>query len=224
MVSGPAPRRLTRAEAKQQTRERLVAAATEVAARRGFAGATVDEIAETAGYTVGALYSQFGSKDKLILEAMHHHIAQRVTEAGAIMDAGSIDDEDNRVALGKLLAGSVDDNLVFGPLFWAELWLHAARNPELADLVASEARVVDEVIERGIHARRASAEAAGVDTLPAAGEGPEEITDEALATVISSLYRGLAQRRRIDPDAVPDDLVGQALRLLVAGRRALRPG
>ena len=54
--------RLSKAEAKARTRELLLSAAARTFAKKGFAGASVDEIAEAAGYTVGALYSNFGSK------------------------------------------------------------------------------------------------------------------------------------------------------------------
>ena len=62
--------RLSKAEAKARTRELLLSAAARTFARKGFAGASVDEIAEAAGYTVGALYSNFGSKERLFVELM----------------------------------------------------------------------------------------------------------------------------------------------------------
>ncbi len=54
--------RLTRDEKKAQTRLRLLEAAAHVFARRGYHAATVDEVAEEAGYTVGALYSNFATR------------------------------------------------------------------------------------------------------------------------------------------------------------------
>ena len=64
------PRRLTRAEAKARTRRRLLDAAARTFARKGYAGASVEEIAEAAGYSIGALYSNFGGKEELFLELM----------------------------------------------------------------------------------------------------------------------------------------------------------
>jgi AcrR family transcriptional regulator len=59
--------RLTRAQRRQQTRARLLEAAGQVFARRGFHAATLDEVAEAAGYTKGAVYANFANKDGLFL-------------------------------------------------------------------------------------------------------------------------------------------------------------
>ena len=61
-------RRLTQAEAKERTRQELVAAAARVFARKGFAGASLEEIAEAAGYSTGAVYYNFAGKEELFLE------------------------------------------------------------------------------------------------------------------------------------------------------------
>jgi AcrR family transcriptional regulator len=53
--------RLTRAQRRQQTRARLLDAASQVFARRGFHAATIDEVADAAGYTKGAVYSNFAN-------------------------------------------------------------------------------------------------------------------------------------------------------------------
>lgn len=63
-------RRLTRAEAKARTRQQVLDAAARVFAQKGYAGASVEEIAESAGYSIGALYSNFASKERLFLELM----------------------------------------------------------------------------------------------------------------------------------------------------------
>jgi AcrR family transcriptional regulator len=50
---------------RQQTRDALIDAASEVFARRGFEGASLEEIAEAAGFTRGAIYKNFGGKEDL---------------------------------------------------------------------------------------------------------------------------------------------------------------
>jgi AcrR family transcriptional regulator len=55
-------RRLTREQARQQTRERLLDSAAEVFKRLGYHGATLEAVAEAAGYTKGAVYSNFETK------------------------------------------------------------------------------------------------------------------------------------------------------------------
>jgi AcrR family transcriptional regulator len=57
----------TRERRRAQTRSALIEAAADVFARRGFEGASLDEIAETAGFTRGAIYKHFEGKDDLLL-------------------------------------------------------------------------------------------------------------------------------------------------------------
>src|SRR5258708_30682530 len=57
--------KLTRDRRRQQTRDVLIAAATEVFAKRGYEGASLEEIAETAGFTRGAIYKNFAGKEEL---------------------------------------------------------------------------------------------------------------------------------------------------------------
>ena len=63
METATTPRRLTRDERKAETRERLLAAAGRVFARRGYQAAAVDEVADEAGFSTGALYSNFDGKE-----------------------------------------------------------------------------------------------------------------------------------------------------------------
>jgi TetR/AcrR family transcriptional regulator, transcriptional repressor of aconitase len=81
------PARLTREQSRAQTRERLLASAAIVFTREGCADAAVDRIAKEAGYSKGALYSNFGSKDDLFLELVDHHAGGRVDELCKRLDA-----------------------------------------------------------------------------------------------------------------------------------------
>ena len=63
----PAPKRLTREESRAVTREKLLASAYEVMAREGYEGASIDRIAEEAGFSKGAFYSNFDSKEEIFL-------------------------------------------------------------------------------------------------------------------------------------------------------------
>src|ERR1700690_1597800 len=75
---------MTREQSKANTRERLLAAARSVFARRGFHGASVEEIASEAGFSTGALYSNFDGKEDLFLVLMEREIeehAREITEA-----------------------------------------------------------------------------------------------------------------------------------------------
>ena len=69
--------RRTRSDTKAQTRADLIAAARQVFLARGFHPATLDEIAEQAGYTKGAVYSNFAGKDDLFLAVLAEYYARR---------------------------------------------------------------------------------------------------------------------------------------------------
>jgi AcrR family transcriptional regulator len=87
--AAPAPprARLTREQSRAQTRERLLASAAMVFTREGYAGASVDRIAEEAGYSKGALYSNFASKDELFVELVDHHAGAQADELCRLLDA-----------------------------------------------------------------------------------------------------------------------------------------
>jgi AcrR family transcriptional regulator len=72
--------RLTRAQAKGQTRERLLGAARRVFVERGFHATTLDQVAEEAGHTKGAVYSAFESKADLFLAVFEERTRRRAGE------------------------------------------------------------------------------------------------------------------------------------------------
>ena len=76
--AAPAPRRrrLTRAEAQAVTRRRVMEAANEVFAEKGFRAASLSDVADRAGYTIGAVYSNFASKDELFHAIMRAGLAR----------------------------------------------------------------------------------------------------------------------------------------------------
>jgi AcrR family transcriptional regulator len=63
-------KRLTRQDSREETRQHLLDAAQRLIAKKGLSTASVEDIAEAAGYTRGAFYSNFGSKDDLFLELL----------------------------------------------------------------------------------------------------------------------------------------------------------
>ena len=87
------PPRLTRAERQQQTRAELLAAAQRVFLRDGFHGASMSEIAEDAGYTFGAVYSNFQNKDDLFLAVIDAEEQRRVPlHVDFLLDAPSLEE------------------------------------------------------------------------------------------------------------------------------------
>ena len=87
---GGVTERLTRKQRQERTRSHLLEAAGTVFARRGFAHASVDQVAAEAGYTKGAFYANFASKEELFLVLLEQRFAERV----AALDEVLAGDED----------------------------------------------------------------------------------------------------------------------------------
>ena len=81
--------RLTREEAKALTRRALLDAAAQVFAAHGFHGASIDMIAEEAGYTKGAVYAHFASKDDLYLALLDEHLSGEGPPTTALIESGA---------------------------------------------------------------------------------------------------------------------------------------
>ena len=199
--------RLTRAQAKAQTRERLLDAAASLFARQGFAGTSVEQIAESAGYSVGALYSNFENKEQLFLDLLTTRVSDRIGSVAEILAAAPGSGEDPAGALSRLLVTAADAEAEFVAL-QAEFWLHAVRNPDFMAAMAGQFREQVDVLERLVAA--AMEERRG----PVPGVPARTVT-----IVLLSLFQGLVRQRLIEPESVPDDLFGQALGWLLTGLR-----
>src|SRR4051794_18303352 len=109
MTQASKVRRLSRAERKQQTRAELVATAREVFLERGFHGASLDEIAEAAGYSKGAVYSNFTSKDELFLAVLDAHFDRRARVlADVLLDEKELEASVRAVARSMLAADEAE--------------------------------------------------------------------------------------------------------------------
>jgi AcrR family transcriptional regulator len=198
------PRRLTRAEAKEQTRQRLLDSAARAFAQNGFGGASLEEIAESAGYSTGALYANFANKEQLFMEV----VATRRTRAAARRAEAVAEVLDEQAdpfdALSRLFVQVADRDREFAPL-QAEFWLYAVRHPAAMGVIAAgvsdQVDALEPVVARALERFGA-----------APGVAPREAT-----MVMLALFQGLVRQRRLDPQAVPDDLFAQALRWLFAG-------
>jgi AcrR family transcriptional regulator len=78
--------RLTREQSQALTREKLLRAASEVVARNGYEGASVERIAEEAGFTKGAFYSNFSSKEEILLHLLEENAGNDVGELTSLLD------------------------------------------------------------------------------------------------------------------------------------------
>jgi AcrR family transcriptional regulator len=191
----------TQAQRKADTRARLIAAAADLFARKGFHAVSAEAVADAADRTTGALYSHFGGKDGLLLAL----VEQWLEESAARILAGveEATDLDGRLgALWREFTAPSDDAWI---LLEFELWLHAAREPIVAERLA----------ERYAAYRRQLAEplAAWVHD-----EGIGVLADpERSAADVIALLLGFAMQQRIDRNAITDDSVVTGLRAVIEG-------
>ncbi len=115
---GVRPRRSTKAE---RTRVELLAAARQVFAEKGYEGASVGDIAAEAGYTKGALYANFSSKEELLLA-----LARELTLGDAALKTTSVTADLSDVFAVRPEAAEHTEQTLLG----LELYLYAIRHPE----------------------------------------------------------------------------------------------
>jgi AcrR family transcriptional regulator len=122
----PRIKRLTHEESKAQTRRRLIAAGRELFLRYGFSKSSAEEITKRAGYTRGALYSNFGDKEGLFRAVVRESHNQNIQAFGKLVDEHSGED-----LLNALRQGYVD--LLSSPeyLLRLEFELECLRNDAL---------------------------------------------------------------------------------------------
>jgi AcrR family transcriptional regulator len=180
-------RRPSRGERKEQTRAELVAAARQVFLREGFHQATLDEIADEAGYTKGAVYSNFGSKDELFLAVLDARYTDQLRIHGALMRGAGTLDAGLRAA-ARQLAEQARHTPDWIPLL-VEFWTHASRRPALRR----------EVLKR--HQQQLDGLAAIIIDLAAAHDLDYAIPPAEIARSANALSRGIALERLLDPDS-----------------------
>jgi AcrR family transcriptional regulator len=141
------PVRLTRAQQQAVTRERLLAAAEEVIARHGFGGASIDLIAAEAGYSKGAIYSNFESKEAIFLELLRLYMARDMAELERIV---GLDPDTLPAAVTSWLQTMHAE--ADCPLLMTELQLQARRNPAFAQqyysLQEQHTRTLGKILKR----------------------------------------------------------------------------
>jgi len=180
--------RLTRPERRERTRGDLLAAARTVFERHGFHRSSLDQIADEAGYTKGAVYSHFpGGKDELFLAVLDRHIDERVpTYAEIILSQDSFEASLRAIARHLVALGAKDPG--WTPLV-VEFWTHASHD---ADLRAA-------VQER--NDRQTRAIAALIDDLAARHGVTYTLPTVEVVRGSSALARGMGLERLVSPEA-----------------------
>jgi AcrR family transcriptional regulator len=180
--------RLTPERRRELTRSALVEAAAEVFARRGFDGASLEEIAEVAGFTRGAIYSNFGSKEELMLAVIERY-DQNLVDAfsQSLAEGRDTSKEEMTISAAALWRDLIrrDPNLTALNL---EVRVRALRDPEfrarLLDLQRQNTERIAGLIER-------ESKTYGIAL---------SINPVDLAEILSAATVGLSELAGIDPE------------------------
>jgi AcrR family transcriptional regulator len=174
---------------RDDTREKLFEAAARVFEDQGIGGASIETIAAAAGFTRGAFYSNFNSKDELIIAMLEDHVEQSIARIRDLLErhkslADFID------AL-KTMGSSRQDPLGRSPLLHMEMILFVARaekrRPELAKRLRARRKLVADIIET-----------------TAKNSGRTTILDPGWAgALVLALEDGFRLHRLIDPETTP---------------------
>lgn len=129
---------------RDETRERLFAAAATVFVRAGIAGASIEEICLEAGLTRGALYSNFADKDELVMAMIDDHVDRSLAEMARLIEIAPSPTEYLQLLESpeRRREGPLGPN----PVLHMEFMLYALRNPENRPRLAEHQRRWREVI------------------------------------------------------------------------------
>lgn len=193
-------RRLSRAERQAQTRQQLLDAAAQVFVERGFAGSSVEAISEQAGYTRGAFYSNFDSKEQLFAELLQQRV---YTIYRGIAERSAAGHNPTLRETGQQLAEiQADPQGQWLFRLWLELLAHAGRDEGFREMAA------------GFWSGTRAMSSAGIERAYAEGGQQPPANADHLASAMIALDIGLALQHFVDPDAVPLELYPELYELL----------
>lgn len=198
--------RLTRAEKKAETRARLLRSATTVFAERGMERASIDDVAEHAGYTKGAFYASFTSKEGLFLALLDEHFADLLERLDRVLSG-----DDDLVDQAREGAASFMSFIAADP-DWERLFfdfsVYATRNEPFRRELVHRRRALREGIGTLLQRR--------VDELGV--EPPLPVAD--IAMMVFAMGDGVALQKLLDPESVEEELYPTMLATFFAGLRA----
>jgi AcrR family transcriptional regulator len=197
---------------RDDTRDKLFEAAARVFEEGGIGGASIEAIAAAAGFTRGAFYSNFNSKDELIIAMLEDHVAQSIRRNMDIL--AQHDNLDDFIAALKTMDRSRQDPLGRSPLLHMEMILFVARaekrRPELAKRLRARRQMVTEIMETTAKYR-----------------GRNLADPPWVGAIVLALEDGFRLHRLIDPETTPAGSFLRAandLRQAIGDRFDAKPG
>jgi AcrR family transcriptional regulator len=199
--------RLTRKEKQAQTRSCLMHSAAKVFARRGLQQASIDEVAEDAGFTKGAFYANFKNKEELFLAMLDERFTERVEDIERVIAGEGTTSEKARRA-GDDFAKMMSADPEWRRLFF-EFSAYAARNEDFRQELVTRYRWMRDRIAAALRARH---EELGIE--PA-------LPFEQVALMTCAMANGVALETMLEGEAIPEELYGTMLMVFFAGLGAL---
>ena len=201
--------RLTRKEKQAHTRACLMNSAAKVFALRGLQQASIDEVAEDAGFTKGAFYANFKSKEELFLAMLDERFSKRIADIEEVI-AGEGSTAEKAQRAGDQFVRMLRADAEWERLFF-EFSAYAARDEEFREELVTRYRAMRDQIAHALSAH-------------ADGEGKEKgtLSFDEVALLICIMGNGFALEKLLEGDAVPDELYGTLLTIFFAGLEALR--
>jgi AcrR family transcriptional regulator len=190
-----APKRLTRKEKQAETRQQLLDAAERVFIRRGLQGSSVEEIAAEAGFTRGAFYSNFKSKDELFVELLQDRVYRQYAEmAEQAQEQPGTPRERLRWGIERVRDVQKGEGGKWLFRLWLECLTQAARDEDFRELAATF-----------WSGNRALLAEQTRETYKEIGRKPP-LPPKQIATAMIALDVGLAVQHLVDPEEAPLDL------------------
>jgi AcrR family transcriptional regulator len=132
---------LSRVEKQERTRDALLRAAAKLFCRRGLEGTSIDEVAETAGYTKGAFYANFKSKEELFLVMLDEKFSDELERIDRSLAGTDDPDQEALAAATEFIHFASGDEW---PRLYFQFAAYAARNEEFRQELATRQRAMRE--------------------------------------------------------------------------------
>jgi AcrR family transcriptional regulator len=195
--------RLTRKERQANTRKCLLESAAKVFCRRGLQQASIDEVADQAGYTKGAFYANFRNKEELFLAMLDQQFAARLEKVDRVLESGEGPEVQAR-QIGLRLDETMEEEAEWQRLFF-EFSAYAMRNEDFRqELVTRRRALTDRIAEQ----YRTRADELGIDP---------PLSPERWALMVFAMGNGVALQKLLEPERTPHELYGEMMELVVAG-------
>jgi AcrR family transcriptional regulator len=191
----------TRAERQAQTRTDLIDAAEEQFTANGFHATSLDAVADAAGYTKGAVYSNFSSKEDLFFAVYERRVDRHLEHVGSLFE--SADDAAEGILRVVVAVSDLRRRRADGWMAtFLEFWTHVLRHPE------HRARF------GAAHQRAISPFETALERFAAQQGLRLAIPPHQLAVAMFAMENGIGLERLTDPGIVDADLPVRLLELL----------